>query len=112
MPSKAYSFGTTEQTIKAEKDRTVLIIQNIHGTQDLYVSDDKGMALAEGMRISPNGSFDCKKAWGMEPEKAWHVVASGAATTARIYVDYGDYPKVEGITVTPAPTPPPDRVSI
>jgi hypothetical protein len=94
LPSKAYSFGVTEEKIGAEPDRTVLIIQNIHATQNLFVSDDSGQALSDGVRITPNGSFDCKKALGMEPEKAWYVVASGAGTTTRIYTDYGDYPKV------------------
>lgn len=112
MPSKAYSFGTTEEKIDEEPDRTTLIIQNIHGSNYLYVSDQQGMALSDGTRISPGGHRDIKKALGEEPEKAWYVVASGANTTTRIFVDYGDYPKVEGITVTPAPTPPPDRISI
>lgn len=110
MPVKAYSFGITEQKIGREDNRTVLSIQNIHGANYLYVSDQKGMALSEGQRISPNGVFLVKRALGEEPEKAYFVVASGANTTARIFVDYGDYPIVRvrnGISPSPGPGPTP-----
>jgi len=107
MPVKAYSFGTTEDKIGAEPTRTVLLIENIHGTNYLYVSDQAGMALSDGLRINPGGSLAFKKAHGEEPEKAWWIVASGAGTTTRIFVDYGDYPKIEGLVIeTPTPTPP------
>lgn len=107
MPSKAYNFGTTEQTIVAEYTRTFLSIQNIHGTNNLFVSDQKGMALAEGQRISPNGILIIRRALGEEPQKDWHVVASGANTTARIQVDYADYPLVIANIGTPQLPPPP-----
>ncbi len=106
MPTKDYSFGTTEETIGREDSRTVLMIQNIHATNYLYVSDLKGGALNSGIRISPGGHITFKKASGEEPEKAYHVVASGADTTTRIFVDYGDYPSVDIRGIVPEAIPP------
>jgi len=94
LPTKAYSFGTTEETIGREDNRTTFSIQNIHAANYLYISDLKNMALSDGQRISPGGVFIVKKALGEEPEKAWYVVASAANTTARIFTDYSDYPQV------------------
>jgi len=64
------------------------------------------MAKSSCLRLSPNGSFTVKKALGEEPEKAYFVVASGANTTARVFVDYGDYPEVRLRNGAPTPAPP------
>lgn len=98
MPSKGYSFGTTEEKIGEENNRTVITFQNIHAANYLYVSDTAGRALSDGVRISPSGSFTVKKADGEEPEKAFFVVASAANTTARIYTEYNDYPFVHVVS--------------
>lgn len=109
MPSKGYSFGTTEEKVGEEPNRTVITFQNIHAANYLYVSDTAGRSLSDGVRISPNGSFTVKKADGEEPQKAFFVVASAANTTARIYTEYDDYPFVHVVsyptegTTTPFP---------
>lgn len=113
MPSKGYSFGTTEEKVGEESNRTVITFQNIHAANYLYVSDTAGRALSDGVRISPGGSFTVKKADGEEPQKAFYVVASAAATTARIYTEYDDYPFVHVISYpetgvgSPIPPTPP-----
>jgi len=113
LPSKGYSFGTTEEKIGEETNRTVITFQNIDAANYLYVSDTAGRALSDGVRINPSGSFTVRKADGEEPEKAFFVVASAANTTARIYTEYDDYPFVHVVsyptegTSTPIPTTPP-----
>jgi len=104
MPSKGYSFGTTEEKIGEEPNRTVITFQNIHAANYLYVSDTAGRALSDGVRINPSGSFSVKKADGEEPEKAFFVVASAANTTARIYTEYDDYPFVHVVSYPTAPS--------
>jgi len=104
MPSKGYSFGTTEEKIGEETNRTVITFQNIHAVNYLYVSDTAGRALSDGVRINPSGSFTVKKADGEEPEKAFFVVASAANTTARIYTEYDDYPFVHVVSYPTEPS--------
>lgn len=95
MPNKAYSFGTTEDKVAREPNRTTFILQNIDPLDYLYISDTSMRALSDGLRISPGGSFEQKKADGQEPEKAWYIVGSAAGVAARIFTDYSDYPLVD-----------------
>ena len=105
MPNKSYSFGTTEDKVAREPNRTTFILQNVDAADDLYVADTSGRALSDGLRITPGGVFEQKKADGQEPEKAWYIIGSAAGVDARIFTDYADYPKVETFPQTGAPAP-------
>jgi len=95
MPSRAVVVGVSELTptvIMADDQRTVLVVQNLDtvNTDYLWISDAKGDVVGSGTRIAANGgSITLRKIRGEEPEKTWFLVATTAATPARILELYG-----------------------
>ena len=91
MPTRVYAVGNTEatgQTIDADPQRTVLIVQNLDtvaGTDYLYVGDEKGTVAATGVQVAPvGGSLTLRRTHGEEPEKTWYLVAATAACPVRV----------------------------
>lgn len=95
MPSRAVVVGVSElapTVILADDQRTVLLVQNLDtvNTDYLWVSDARGSVVASGTRIAANGgSITLRRSRGEEPEKTWYLVATTAATPARILELFG-----------------------
>jgi len=111
MPTRVYAVGNTEatgQTIDADPQRTVLIVQNLDtvaGTDWLYVGDEKGEVITAGIRIAPvGGSLTLRRVDGEEPEKTWFLVAATAACPVRVTTLFGE-PTIIVEQKQPEPSP-------
>lgn len=88
-----YSVGTTEAKVASiQEDRTSLIILNNHGTATIYYRDTKGVAIANGLPIAPNGNLVLKIPEDDPRKEAW-VVSDTLATDVRVYEGFGLVPK-------------------
>lgn len=105
MPTYTYSVGTTQQAITVQDDRrTVLVINNIHATQTLTITDNLGST--SGIVIAAGGSLTLRKLFGEEPNKVYYATGSAAATTCRTLELYGDIPVEREIISLPNPQTP------
>ena len=109
MPTTLYTVGTTQTTISADAQRTVLVIQNVDtiGTDYIYVSDSSGQGATTGIRLSGQGSsITLRRCRGEQPEKAWYLIAATAATPVRVMSLFGVVSGGDGEPEEPNPQEP------
>jgi hypothetical protein len=87
MPTQPLIIGTDEATlVDADPNRTLILVQNIDTSNDIYVSDQPGLvANAQGILISHGGNLEMNKPLGWNTESVWYVAASGAGTLGTLF---------------------------
>jgi len=76
---------TTEQKIASiQRNRTSLVIMNLHAANILYIRFSKGVSIGNGIPVYPGGNVSLKVPEDNPTLECWGV-ASAAATNIVIY---------------------------
>lgn len=106
MPTTTLAIGVAETRIDKDDERTVLIIQKMVAANILFIYDESGVIYTSGGALAAQyASLTLRKSEGEHPEKAWYLMASGAATTTNVIELYGQ-PSIVEVRITKEPEEP------